>query len=601
MKTTSRAPVRNLKDFVSLSTDWFWETDAQNRFINLSADVETTFPVDSDDILGKQRVDLTIEDTTSDKWQRHLSDINAHRAFFDFDYEVKLQGMSRKAWVRSSGVPISAADGTFQGYRGVAREVTAEKTAIARLEATNEALAQRNKQLDEARCALERSLMEDILTSAWNRRAFERDLQDLFRTSRRCIGLMHIDLDRFKWVNDTCGHPAGDVVLQTAATRIRLATGSLGTVYRVGGDEFTVLLCEHVTTEIALALGHRITDAMTASVQIGQRSITIGASVGIAFAKTKLAHYQSLASQADIALYRAKQKGRNSVCIVDESIQNLIADTRQISGDIPLAIDRQEFVPRFQPQMNVATGEVIGAEVLVRWHHPKRGILSPIQFMKAAIEHAVIEDIDRLMLQQGMAAVRRIKAAGFTLPCLSINTSEARIMDPRLLADIGCHWHDPDCALSFELLETIYFDELGHNEAFHKNLRRLRDMGVRIETDDFGTGRASITGLLQIAPDRLKIDKKLVNEIVTSSRKRSMVKAILEMSNALGIECIAEGVETADTVDAIRALGCEQVQGFAVSPPLTEAELLQFLKNHSSTSGKLETKTAGPAGIAQSA
>lgn len=593
---------RNLEDFAGIASDWFWETDADHRFSYFSNRMEEITKFNSYALIGQKRDVIPNESLDDPKWIAHMQDLKAHRPFSNLEYQMRRPHDGTLLWIRVSGIPIFDADGTFAGYRGTGHDITEEKVGMARLEASNAALQMRNKQLDEARCALERSAFEDSLTNLWNRRAFERDLHNHLVKEDRYVGLLHIDLDRFKWVNDTLGHPAGDVVLQTAANRIRKATGSLGMVYRVGGDEFMVLLCENVNQDMARMLGHRVTHAMANPVPIGERCVTIGASIGIAFSQSHVTSPYRLITNADAALYEAKNRGRNAICMINDTIQNRIEQHRKLAADIPGALDRGEFVPYFQPQVNVRTREVIGVEALVRWQHPERGLLGPSEFLQVATELAIIDQIDRAMLQMGLAAIGRIKDVGFALPSLSINMSESRLADPRLLSDVGCLWLDHSCSLSFELLETIDFEDAGGRVQLHDNLQRIRNMGVSIETDDFGSGRASITSLLEVAPDRLKIDRGLIKEVVTSSQKRSMVRAILDMANALGIDCIAEGAETDEAIAAIRELGCDQVQGFAISHPLSEQDLIAFLARHPIASrSEPETKTAGREGLPKTA
>ena len=591
--------IRNLEDFAGIASDWFWETDAHHRFTYFSTSTSLITKMSAGAVLGQRRQDIPGIDPTQPGWDVHFEDLAARRPFRNFEYAIQRPQDGSVLWVRASGNPVFDDVGNFTGYRGVGHDITSEKQAMARLEATNATLAERNRQLDEAHCALERSASKDTLTGVLNRRAFERDIAARLDCPAPQLALMHIDLDRFKWVNDTFGHPGGDVVLQTTAARIRLAVKGLGNVYRVGGDEFMVLLRDSITRHEALRLGHRITDAITTSIPFGTRGLTVGASIGIAFADNVNETPQSLISHADFALYEAKQRGRSAVCILDGTLQDRIEHNRRLAADIPLALKRGEFVPYFQPQVNIATGKVIGVEALVRWVHPTRGVLTPDVFLKAATAQGLVEDIDREMLRLGLEAMRRLKAEGMWTPSLSINMSEARLLDPRLISDVGCHWTDRSIGLTFELLETIHFDDLAHHDVVHDNLRRLRAMGVSIDTDDFGSGRASITGLLQVAPDRLKIDRSLVKEVVTSSRKRSIIRAIIEMANALGIECLAEGVETPEAIEVISRLGCQSAQGFAISKPLGETDLRAFLAARPSSDSQPapETKAAGLIGL----
>ncbi|WP_341368323.1 EAL domain-containing protein [Yoonia sp. BS5-3] len=578
--------IRNLEDFSGIASDWFWETDAEHRFCYFSGRMEETTKICPDNLIGLRR-DHFAEGYISDpKWRAHLEDLQNHRPFRNFEYEIERPTDGSSISIRISGQPFFDETGTFTGYRGIGHDITAEKEAMRQLLETNAALAERNEELDEARKALERSAYEDLLTGQLNRRAFERDLAAALSIPQTRSGLLHIDLDRFKWVNDTMGHPAGDAVLVTAAERICRVIDKGGTVYRVGGDEFMVILQPRMTTDAAVMIGDSIIEAMAEPIAHEHQNVTVGASIGLAFGKAGHISPAQLVTDADVALYEAKANGRNILCQINAEVQARIQAHRRMATDIPLAIERSEIVPYYQPQVHVGTGAVVGAEALVRWFHPTLGILQPRMFLDAASELGLMAEIDRLMLRQALEMTGRLRSNGQILPSISVNISAARLMDPNLPNDIESYWTDKRCRLSIELLETIYFDEMRETPQISENLNRLRELGVRIEIDDFGSGRASITGLLKIRPDRLKIDRSLIQSAVADPTTRNVVAAILDMTHSLGVEAMAEGAETRADIETIRALGCNVFQGYAVSHPLAEAELAAYLgTRHQSAAG----------------
>lgn len=593
---------RNLEDFVGIASDWFWETDADHRFCYFSSRIEEVTKVPMAAILGKRRDVVSAEDRSNPKWIAHLADLQAHRPFRHFEYQVHRPNENAPLWISVSGEPVFADDGNFLGYRGSAHDITPERIATERLETSITALAERNAELNDARRSLERSANEDALTGLLNRRAFERDIDLALQQTDNEITLLHMDLDRFKWVNDTLGHPAGDQVLTTAATRICFAIGDHAEVYRVGGDEFMIIFVNPEDDAQVNTLSNRILTAMMDTINIGQQCASVSASIGIASAKADTVSVRNLISQADAALYEAKKNGRNTVCRITPALQQQINDRRQLASEIPAAIEREEFVPYFQPQFDVSTGQIVGAEALVRWRHPERGLLLPGAFLQSATELGLLDRIDHGMLRSTLDATARLSANGCPLPSISINVSEARLNDSNLPAEINSLWQDRRCQLCIELLETIYFDETCGSDRFGKNLRQLREIGVSIETDDFGSGRASITGLLRTAPNRLKIDRTLVQEVVRSSQKRSLVRAIIDMATALEIDCIAEGVETQEDIDVVTGLGCNQFQGYLLCRPISEDDLLTFLKTQTiAPQIAPKTKTAGQNGLPRTA
>lgn len=593
MTGSTASTFRNLEDFAGIASDWFWETDYEHRFTYFSTRMEEVTRLRTAEILGQQR-DIVAAAPVGPAWQAHRDDLAAHRPFRDFEYEVIRPSDGSVLWLRTAGVPRFDTDGTFIGYRGTGHDITREKMTILQLEHSNAVLAVRNRELQQARLALEQAAFTDTLTGLPNRRAFESDFDRVLGRSGGRIGLLHLDLDRFKWVNDTLGHPSGDEVLVIAAQRIAAATGDWGQTYRVGGDEFMVLLTRDMTAEVASGIGKTIIAAMAPPIDLAERQVTIGISIGMTTGTAGQDDAAALIASTDVALYEAKRNGRNQLCQISRDIIERVRARRQIAASIPAALERGEIGAYFQPQADVWTGDIIGAEALVRWHHPAMGVMKPAAFLDLAAEIGKIEEIDRLMLRLALAAVDRLYAGGLHLPSISVNISAPRLTDPRLPDDVASCWTDRRCRLSIELLETIYFDDRRENPQIAENLRRLRDMGVEIHTDDFGSGRASITGLLKVRPDRLKIARNLIRAAVTDPQQRRVVAAILEMTRALGIEAMAEGVETATDIAVIRSIGCKYYQGNLLAAPLPEEDLIRFLSRHKIAP---ETKTADRDGL----
>ena len=577
MTNAQNKPFRNLEDFAGIASDWFWETDGEHRFTYFSSRMEEVTKLDASKLLGTRRDKIGATHSDDAKWQAHLDDLNAHRPFRNFEYSVQRATDGSVLWLRVAGQPLFDADGIFTGYRGTGHDITTEKEAMRQLVESHDTLAERNRELDEARRALERSAYADALTGLLNRRAFERDLAQILKRTSKTIGLLHVDLDRFKWVNDTLGHPAGDAVLIAAARRIYTAVGGAGAVYRVGGDEFMIIITENASPDVANWIGEAVLKVMEAPIIYEQQRASVGASVGIALRDDDRASARRLIADADVALYEAKRSGRNAVRQITKAMQQEIQAHRRLAAEIPRALEDDEFTPFFQPQVNTETGDVIGAEALVRWYHPERGILTPDQFLNAATELGSVAEIDRIMLRKALAFSELANTDAMRLQSVSVNISAARLMDPKLPEDVEGWWTSRDCKLSIELLETIYFDEIQEETVFNRNLAILREMGVRIETDDFGSGRASVTGLLKIKPDRVKVDKSLIQAAIKDPVKRNVVAAILEMARALEIEVMAEGVESEEDVEVIRSLGCHVFQGYAFGRPMDAATFLSSL------------------------
>lgn len=433
------------------------------------------------------------------------------------------------------------------------------------------ALEIKNMQLELARAEADLRALHDDLTSLGNRRFIGEGLRALLEDRETLggeIATLAIDLDRFKQINDTLGHAAGDFVLASVAGRLRSVVESGDLLGRIGGDEFVVL--RRVTSPCSAPedLGQRIVETMSQPFHYEDTELRLGASVGIA--QTPLSLAEDLLTNADIALYKAKSAGRGAVVIFDERDLSERMRAKRLSDEILGAIEKRAFVPFFQPQIDVATGCVVAVEALARWTHPGRGSLSPSVFLQTAQELGVQGLIDEIVFDQALDCF----ADAFsdeTAPCLSFNVSEDRLMSGKLVSDLSTASAYPG-RFSVELLETIFFDDL--SDGFHLQLDTLREMGVGIEIDDFGSGRASIIGLEQISPARLKIDRRLVAAVDTSERSAKLIRSIVDIGHALGIGITAEGVETASQADSLKRLGCDRLQGHLFGPPMAFTELV---------------------------
>ncbi|MCF2872983.1 sensor domain-containing diguanylate cyclase [Octadecabacter sp. G9-8] len=313
MTAPTSKPIRDLEDFAGIASDWFWETDADHRFTYFSPRMEEVTHMRIKDILGRRRDQQMTLVGDGQCFKDHLDDLNNRRPFRNLEYRVSRQMAEGHLWLRVSGNPVFGPDGAFLGYRGTGHDVTEEKESIARLAAMNGALAARNHELDALRRELELAAFEDPLTGLRNRRAFDSAIAEALSVREPCVALLHIDLDRFKQVNDTFGHPAGDMVLVTAAARINALCGFSNEVFRIGGDEFTLLATECCDGRQAIQHGQDIVDAIAEPIMFGDDPLSIGASVGVALSGAVPTSPHRLIARADVALYTAKKEGRSCV------------------------------------------------------------------------------------------------------------------------------------------------------------------------------------------------------------------------------------------------------------------------------------------------
>ena len=468
--------------------------------------------------------------------------------------------------------------GAYRRIIGVNWDATADarlNDALMRAKTQAEA---KNVELEAAKARIEHNALHDSLTGLPNRRYLDQMLEnDIGKLLRRGgeAALLHIDLDRFKQINDTLGHAAGDAMLVHASAVLRTCVAPEDFVARIGGDEFVVLSTRTADRTDLGNMAERIIAEMRKPVSYKGHECRFGVSVGIASARDGGVSARQLLINADIALYRAKRLGRGRFELFSEAMQAEIVTSKRVADEILCALDADEFIAHYQPQFDAQTLDLVGVEALARWQHPVRGLLAPDAFMDIAEELNVTAALDRIILERTLADRVFWAEHGLDLQRLSVNVSARRLHDQNLIASLEA-LDLPPGRMSFELVESIYLDESDDIVAF--NIERIKALGIAIEIDDFGTGYASIVSLLKLSPARLKIDRQLIAPITSSEPQRQLVGSIIDIGRSLGIEVVAEGVETRDHIALLREMGCTTLQGYALARPMPREALLTFAR-----------------------
>lgn len=456
-------------------------------------------------------------------------------------------------------------------------DVTDDVLLRQELAAAKDLAEARNLELEEAQARLKYNAVHDHLTGLPNRRYLE-DLLDrempVAAASKSPLAVLHVDLGRFKQINDTLGHEAGDMLLQEAARILRALATASDFVGHLGGDEFAFVSRTLGTPRRLAVLADRIIRQLCLPVAYQGHFIRIGASVGISMADGTASNAKQLLLNADIALYRAKSRGRNRYEFFSPETQNAIIETKRLSDEILRGIEGHEFIPYYQPQFNAEDLSLAGMESLVRWRHPERGIVAPNVFLPVAADLDVVSQIDGFILEQALADVDRWEKAGLDVGRISVNVSARRLEDPQLIRKLKNLAIRPG-KVAFELLESIFLDD--HDQMTGDTLANIRKLGIEIEIDDFGTGHASIISLMKINPHVLKIDRALVCTLPQSAEQRRLVASIVEIGKSLNIRVLAEGVETREHVRILQDIGCDMLQGYGLARPMPASDIPSFL------------------------
>ena len=429
--------------------------------------------------------------------------------------------------------------------------------------------------LREAQSGLQHAAQHDVLTGLPNRGRMTtllvRELQDA-----RPLAVAFIDLDRFKAVNDSLGHEAGDLLLSTIARRLQQVVGCHGTLGRWGGDEFLLLLYG-LEEPVVEQLIKDLLIAVARPVDVGRMDVTVGASIGLAWPPEGATSADELVGKADDAMYRAKGLGRNTFQVADRATPAVPQDLGGLLSDLRAGIARGELRLHYQPRVHLRTGSITGVEALVRWQHPERGLLPPAVFIDVAERSDLIRDIDawvlRTAVQQGATWNNRRRldmAVNFSATELSDSDLPERVL--RTLTACGL----PPERLTIEVTETALLID---TPAALANARRLRSHGVRLALDDFGTGYSGFTYLRQLPVDELKIDRSCVNGLTSQPSERAIVRGTIAMGHELGLQVVAEGVELPEQDAALIAMGCDVAQGFLYLHPLSAEDVEPFLPN----------------------
>lgn len=536
------------RDFAEASAEFFWESDEGLNIHVVSGE--------SDRFTFAKLTDL------SNVCHSHTSNevlklLQTHAKFADVVVCTTVDDQS--AFLRISGKPIFDAQGNFSGYRGAGRDVTETMSLNQRVEflATH-----------------------DELTGLPNRNLFRQRLEHAISKAERTgkqILLLFFDLDYFKMVNDTLGHDAGDKLLVQAVERISKRARSTDILCRLGGDEF-VMLMEGASPQDGNRLVRDIISGFEPAFEIHNQRVYCTASIGVSVYPDDTKDPESLLLYADLAMYRAKQNGRNNFEFYTAELNFIAHQWLEMEQGMRHALKEDLFFLVYQPQFNHKTKALVGIEALLRWKHPKHGLIPPLEFIKVAEQSSLINQIGEFVLEESCAQLRRWLDVGYKVPRLSVNISPRHFRSSdlnKMLDEITAKHGISPKLLCIEITEHALLEDA---DEVKKNMQYIKDAGFHVSLDDFGMGHSSLLYLKRWAVDEIKIDQSFVAGLGTNEEDHQIVKAIVALSQALGLNLIGEGVESQQQIDMLAACGCQTMQGYLYSLPLSPIELEKILK-----------------------
>ncbi|MGF6275663.1 diguanylate cyclase (GGDEF)-like protein/PAS domain S-box-containing protein [Massilia sp. UYP11] len=550
---------QRFRQLVSMSSDWYWEQDQDFRFTMVTGGFTEKSGVAVQGLLGKTRWECVPGLLDSEGGRAHLARMQAHEAFTNLEYQI-VNDHGETRWFLVNGQPIFDDRGELQGYRGTGSDITERKLTEQRVHHVAQ---------------------HDVLTGLPNRSLLQDRLGQAIayaNRSGRPVWVMLIDLDRFKFVNDSMGHKAGDVLLVTVAARLRSSLRDADTVARLSGDEFVAILGEHADEPLNPAIVERVMHAVAQPVMLGNKEFFVTCSIGVAVYPSQGTSSDHLIEHADIAMYRAKKLGRNNFQFYTPAMNEESLERVRIESALRNALERDEFVLHYQPQVDLKSGQIVGMEALIRWNHPELGMVPPSRFVGVAEETGLIVQIGAWVMRTACAQNKAWQDAGLPRLRVAVNLSARQFGAPDLLDSLESALRetglDPSC-LEIELTESLFMSDVTPAVEL---LHRMKALGVNLSIDDFGTGYSSFSYLSRFPIDVLKIDRSFVADITHDANDAAIVTSIIALAHNLKLAVIAEGVETAEQLDYLRSRGCDEMQGYYFSKPLAAPEFEQLLR-----------------------
>jgi diguanylate cyclase (GGDEF)-like protein/PAS domain S-box-containing protein len=549
------------RSLTNLTSDFYWEMDTALRFTQY----EGRIIGDSNQraasmLIGRHLWEMPGIKPDSVTWRQFRLTLKKEEQFRDYEFSF-INESGQSYHFALSGEPISESDGSFKGYRGIARDIT-EKKHVA--------------------IHIKHLATHDTLTGLPNRVMFSELLRQAVRTARRYkdqhFAVLFIDLDRFKSVNDTYGHHTGDLLLTEVAKRLKQLLRSSDIVARLGGDEFVVLLHKVASRDLASRIASNILKIFSSPIALEAREFVVSGSIGISLSGIDANSEEALMTHADTAMYAAKEEGRNNFRCYSAELHQHSQEKAGLTLQLGQALKRGELELHYQAKLELTTGTIVGVEALLRWMHPTFGELGPSQFITIAEDNGMIVPIGDWVMETACRQVVSWQQQGLPALNLAVNLSPRQFNNPDLherIREVLAQTKLKPGQLELEITESLMMQ---NPERAIVTMREIKHMGVRFALDDFGTGYSSLGQLRHYPIDTLKIDRAFVRDLDHSKEDQAISIAILSMGKTLGFTVVAEGVETSQQLEFLKRYQCDQIQGFYFHQPANAEQFIDWLQ-----------------------
>lgn len=557
-----------LKDLIDAIPDLIFFKDPNSVYIGCNrAFAEGFIGLPPGEIIGRTDLDFIRDRELATLFREKDRETMALGATRVNDEWITLKN-GRRILIETAKTPFYHVDGSLGGLIGVSRDVTERRR--------NEEQLRHLATHDELTGLANRTLLQDRL---------EQSVHYANR-SGRVVAVLLLDLDRFNVINDSLGHDFGDKLLCLLAQRLQQVVREADTVARLGGDEFAVLLAEVADSEDVGMVAAKILEHVAEPLWVDNREVLLTASLGISLYPQDSKDAVTLIRNADLAMYRAKKDGRNSFSFYDPEMNLRVQETLELETDLRQALDREEFLLHYQPKVDLASGAVIGCEALVRWRHPRRGLVPPNDFIPLAEETGLIVPLGAWVLREACRQARRWKEAELPPVSVAVNLSARQFRQgdlPELVADVLAETGLDPHLLDLELTESMVMD---NPVKAGRAMLDLKKLGVSLSLDDFGTGYSSLNYLRRFPVDCLKIDRSFIRDVVDDPSGASVVTSVISIAHNLGMAAVAEGVENEDQLRFLASCGCDTYQGYFFSKPIPAEEFVALLQRETLPAGE---------------